>query len=347
MSVPVQNEISVYQQLPIGEDELARLHLLKGINFQSIAALLNAGPVLTLRAGQTLIAPGEPIPVMYLLLSGRLRIHSESLKRPPCRWIDPGGGIGEYALIDRHRADHFVVADQECRLLVLDEDRFLDCINGSHGMARNFLFAMLQHLRTPGRARTTDEQLANKYQRYSNVDQLTGLHNRRWLEDMLGRQIMRSATNKRSLSVLMVDVAAFRDFNETYGANAGDQALYSVAQILLKCSRPTDLIARFQNDQFVVVLPDTDSSGAERLAERIRDSVKQQAIEIPGECILPPVGVHIGMAQLAAFVGASRLLDDAQADLHRAKHTAQTQDDLLPLDSQAVLATFLTPRASN
>lgn len=221
--------------------------------------------------------------------------------------------------MDRKPCSVHVVADQDCHFLVVDEDRLLALINTSSAIARNFLFILMHYLRNKDSTAPEHSRLQQKYQRESSVDELTGLHNRRWLDDMLTRQIMRCATNKQPLSIIMVDVDNLSEFNNEFGVNAGDQALYSVAQTIMTNARPTDIIARYGGDRFAIVLPGTDTKGAELVGERLRTAISETKIVIPRECILPPVSVSLGISQLKAFVAAEKFLSDAVAALECAR----------------------------
>ena len=145
----------------------------------------------------------------------------------------------------------------------------------------------------------------------SNIDSVTGLYNQRWLDGVLERQIMRSATDSKPLSVLAIAVDDFSEFKKEFGGELADHAFAVVGQVIAASVRPTDMVARHDSDRFVVVLPETDMQGAEVAATRIREAVAQTEIEIPGACRLPPLNVVTGKVQMTAFVAARKLVDDA------------------------------------
>lgn len=312
-------DIAAFINDNIDHSEISRLNLFKGVNLLSIEGILNTCPVLALEAGKILISAGQPSQVLYLLLAGRLRVHQDSLKSKPIGTIESGESIGELAVIDRRSCSVYVVADQDSRLLAVDEDRLLELINTSHAVARNFLFSLMRDLRQKSSPEPEYKRLQKKYQRVSSVDELTGLHNHRWLDDMLTRQIIRSSTNKQALSLVMIGVDKLKKFNNEFGKMLGDQALYVVTQTLMKNARPTDMIARYEGNKFSIILPSTDINGARFFAARLREVVSETEIIVPNECVLPPVTISLGIVQLKAFVAAERLLADAVAALARAK----------------------------
>ncbi len=313
------HDISAYTTTPVGPEEAGRIRLLQGSEYDSIRTLLETCPGLELEPNRVLVAPGEPCQVLYIVLSGRLRIHLASPTSNPIGTVEAGESLGELSIASRKSASSYAIADKKSRVLVLDEDRLLEFINCSHVLARNYIFSLIHHLRSPDQTMVQVADMQDKFQRYSHVDEITGLHNQRWIEEMLGRQIMRSATDKRPLSILMLDIDGFSEFQHEFGEVVGHQALYILAQTLMRKARPTDLIARYENDRFVLILPDTDMPGAQVLAQRLRVAVSETGIEIPNECILPPLTISVGIARMTAFVGAKKLLSDARVTLEVSK----------------------------
>jgi len=115
-----------------------------------------------------------------------------------------------------------------------------------------------------------------------NVDGLTGIYNRRFMEDGLDRVIKTIARCSGYLSVLMLDVDYFKKYNDTYGHGAGDECLKAVAKALEKSiSRGDDFVARYGGEEFVIFLPNTGESGALFVTNRIIENVKE--LNIPHE----------------------------------------------------------------
>lgn len=155
--------------------------------------------------------------------------------------------------------------------------------------------------------------------RLAITDSLTGLANRRQLDQVLRREWARAQRNRKPLAVLMVDVDHFKAFNQRHGHAGGDQALREVARTIEGCiRRPGDLAARYGGEEFQVVLPETELGGALLLAERIRASI--EALPVFGDDSRPVtvsigVGLHVpGRQQDLTWVRGA-----ADAALYRAK----------------------------
>jgi len=112
-----------------------------------------------------------------------------------------------------------------------------------------------------------------------HYDALTGIYNRRFMEDSLKRILKSLARSGGTLSVLMMDVDFFKKYNDTYGHSEGDACLIAVAEALSgSLSRADDFVARYGGEEFVIVLPDTDESGARVIAGRVLNNVKARNI---------------------------------------------------------------------
>lgn len=102
------------------------------------------------------------------------------------------------------------------------------------------------------------------------IDGLTGVHNRRYFDEYFSDQTKLSARNKRPLSILMIDIDLFKQYNDLHGHLAGDDCLRNVANIIKgSLERPTDHVARYGGEEFSVVLPDTNEEGLEVVANHI------------------------------------------------------------------------------
>ncbi|RFA27189.1 hypothetical protein CAI21_15175 [Alkalilimnicola ehrlichii] len=164
-----------------------------------------------------------------------------------------------------------------------------------------------------------------RLEQLSQTDQLTGLANRRTLEEWLRRELARAGREGKPVSVLMCDVDHFKAYNDWYGHQAGDRCLRNLAKAFQKVvRRPSDLVARYGGEEFVVILPLTGNKGAFDIAEALRRAVEQLAIPHERSTSGPVVTISIGVATLdpvppAQLNIASRLLRAADMALYDAK----------------------------
>jgi len=115
----------------------------------------------------------------------------------------------------------------------------------------------------------------------SITDQLTGIANRRSFDAQLEREWLRSAREKVPLSMMMLDVDCFKTYNDTYGHQQGDVALQTVAMTMANTlKRPADFAARWGGEEFAILLPNTSTTGAVKIAELIRNNVEQTPIPL-------------------------------------------------------------------
>lgn len=145
-------------------------------------------------------------------------------------------------------------------------------------------------------------------------DPLTGLRNRRGLDELLDGQ--------RSVSVLVCDIDRFKEINDRYGHEGGDRVLQRFGELLLSMARATDVAIRLGGEEFCMVLPQTDRQGALEAAERLRMTVQQQLTDI----VAGGVTVSIGVASTAdGVLEAKELLAAADRGMYRAKQAGRNQ----------------------
>ena len=149
-------------------------------------------------------------------------------------------------------------------------------------------------------------------------DPLTGLSNRRHLDEIFNAERALAESQASPLACLMIDVDHFKRFNDEFGHDAGDLILRHVSQVLMSHARERDLACRFGGEEFVMLLPGRDSAAAAERAEEIRQTIRKVALAWRGRP-LPPVTVSVGVAGYPSEADAASLLSVADGALLAAK----------------------------
>jgi len=151
-------------------------------------------------------------------------------------------------------------------------------------------------------------------------DHLTGLFNRRYMEETLERELLRAARKQLSLGVIMLDVDNLKRFNDTWGHAAGDEALRELGSLLLRQVRGEDIACRYGGDEFIIVLPDASLEVTRERAEMICEYAEQFHLYVEGQS-LAAVTLSLGVAVFPEHGATSTaILRAVDAALYRAKH---------------------------
>ncbi|HET7891434.1 MAG TPA: GGDEF domain-containing protein [Candidatus Sulfotelmatobacter sp.] len=169
-------------------------------------------------------------------------------------------------------------------------------------------------------------------------DPLTGLYNRRYLQETMERETRRAVRAAQGLGVLMLDLDHFKRFNDTYGHDAGDAVLRETASFLLKSVRAEDIVCRFGGEEFVVILPAADLKVTQARAERIRARLREATLMHQGRS-LGMITVSVGVAELPEHGASTKeLLEAADAALYRAKREGRDRVAVaVPREAEAVV----------
>jgi diguanylate cyclase (GGDEF)-like protein len=166
-------------------------------------------------------------------------------------------------------------------------------------------------------------------------DALTGIANRRRFDEMMQLEWNRAVRDSRALTLLVVDVDLFKQYNDTYGHQAGDECLKQIAATMSDCvQRTVDVVARYGGEEFSIILPSAGQDGASVVAERIRSAVEQLDLSRT-EHGGGPVTVSIGLATTMAKPPAnpSMLFSAADAALYQAKREGRNRVVAIDLDA--------------
>ncbi|MGV6825684.1 MAG: diguanylate cyclase, partial [bacterium] len=148
-----------------------------------------------------------------------------------------------------------------------------------------------------GESKSRLEQSVEELQRLSTADALTGVANRRRYEGYIRDAWVGARRGHKPISLLILDIDHFKDYNDAYGHQMGDQCLVRVAEAMAgSVQRETDLVARIGGEEFVIIMPDTNASGALNMAERVHRAIGELKISHRASPVAPYVTVSVGVA---------------------------------------------------
>ena len=188
----------------------------------------------------------------------------------------------------------------------------------SHGQiesTKQFAIVMAGHIALA----LANLRLGDKLRNQSIRDALTGLFNRRYMEESLERELRRAVRNNQSVALLMLDIDHFKRVNDTFGHQAGDTLLRAFGEFLKQRTRGQDVVCRYGGEEFVLVLSGSSVDGACQLAEILRKEVRHLAVQHAGQ-VLGEINISIGVSAYPNQ-GATpeELLRAADQALYRAK----------------------------
>ena len=160
--------------------------------------------------------------------------------------------------------------------------------------------------------------MAGELAALARTDSLTGLPNRRVFEERLEQELRRSARSRRPFALAIVDLDRFKQINDDYGQQVGDEALRAFATAIRRYARQADFVARFVDDKFAMLLVDADRGAAHTILERILHAVREVSVSRP-----IPLRASAGVALSFPVDTSESILERADAALYDAKHAGR------------------------
>lgn len=302
---------------------LNSLELFKDVLPDDVHELLQHCDRRDIAAGELLLSPGAKNEHVFIVLSGSLNIHVGSPDTPVLATMDVGACVGEMSIIEDRDPSAFVIGAEASHLLVIHQSILWQMVDASHDFAKNLLVVLSERVRSHNHVIANSYGEMRKFERHATTDALTSLANRHAMQDTFPDEIKRCVDDEDPVSMMMIDVDNFKQFNDTYGHIAGDRALSAISSILRTQFRPCDLLVRYGGDEFAVLLPGASLEKALAVGERVCDAVGDSTCDGSDSLIKIPLNISMGVAELAPRGNLDSLTRDADAALYRAKNAGR------------------------
>lgn len=211
---------------------------------------------------------------------------------------------------------HAQIADQAMNILAKEQQDSQDLLEERVQERTLELNIALQEL----------ESANQELERKNVLDELTGLHNRRFYDQKILAEYRRSRRNLTALSLVLVDIDHFKSVNDNHGHLTGDHCLVWLAKhIKQSLKRSADKAFRYGGEEFCLILPNTDAEGALQVAEQLRLLISEQVFQFQGIEISPTISCGICTYQQQVDIGPEQIFSGADKALYQAKHNGRNQ----------------------
>jgi diguanylate cyclase (GGDEF)-like protein len=288
--------------------------------------------VIRLDAGETIFREGEEGSTLYIVLSGRISIAIrlvDGREREIAEFCS-GDFFGEMSICENAPRSATCSTKEKSLLYCLHKRDFMKLIEEHPYIAIKIMYRMLNS--TSQRLRDTGEFLSDmvvwgeKARKRVITDEMTGVYNRRFIDDTLVNYFASSKERGMPFSLIMVDLDYFRQINESYSMKVGDQVITAVVDVFKRHVKEKDIIARYGGDEFTIVLPDTDAEEAGKIAEIICAEVAELDILKPMKGPIRRITTSQGVAVFPQCGHTLKdLLETADRALYRAKEEGRNR----------------------
>ena len=307
--------------------QLADNRLFREVDLAQIEGHINTCTRHNLMPGDTLIEANARNSTLYLVLSGQLRVYAGGRDLPANAVLGANDCVGELSLIDGERSSALVLAAEPTDLIGISYDLMWDMIELVPLIARNLLAIMSGRMRNNNLTLVTTQSRTLEFEQASIVDTLTGLHNRRWIDESFMRLVRRSRNDGVAVCLLLIDIDRLGRINERNGYLTGDSIMKRIAHCIAESLRPQDLIGRSGGDTFAVLLPHTRPPVAQGIASRLCGIVVENDIYVPPS--REPMTISCGVIEFGPDNDIDTAFTRAEQALQLAKDNGRNRAELL------------------
>ncbi len=230
----------------------------------------------TMSPGDVLVKQGDEGKELFLIESGKLaaQVQLADGKKLDVAELEEGSFFGEMSIFDGAPRSATCYAKAPSSVLSLREDDFFslkeDAPEAAYKITRRMFLTTRKRLANTNALLSDLVQWGEEARKRATTDELTGLYNRRYLDEALGISLLRAKKQNTPVSLVMVDLDYFHDINDAYSQHVGDQLICAAADVFRRNLRENDVAARYGGDEFNIIFPDTETETAREICERIR-----------------------------------------------------------------------------
>ena len=293
------------------------------------------------KKGETIFREGDAGRDMFILYSGAIKAfgtQSDGNQRLLFELKQRGQLFGEMAIVTHEPRASTVVAAENSVALTFRITDFYRILAQNPIVGFKILKAITiienQKLDQSSESYNDLARWGETARRRAITDEMTGLYNRRFLEDSIKERFNNQSMRFRSISLLMIDLDKLHNVNARYGPQTGDLVIIAAADAIRSCLRPTDIPTRLAGDEFAVLLPDTNRKNAVTVAARIRENIAKTRLEIPanpetGESAAVSIHASIGIATAPDHANTTEaLVNAADTALKKAKELGRNRAEI-------------------
>jgi diguanylate cyclase (GGDEF)-like protein len=323
-------QVQVLKATPLLED-------LSGLELEAVLAFLVPRKV---KKGEVIFDEGAAGEEMFIVIYGRIGAcvkQADGTQRDMFE-VKPGDFFGEMSIIVNESRSATMIAKEDTELLSLHATDFYRVIF-EYPMIGVKILKVIRNVQNIWLEQTSSHlgdimRWGETARRRAVSDELTGLYNRRFLEESASEHFKKGAVALRNVSFLMLDLDRIHEVNTSYGISAGDLVFISTAEILRSSTRAGDICARLAGDEFAVLLPDTELEEAKKIAEKVREAMALRKVTVPKapnskEKTEILVGTSIGVASAPVHTDCwEGLLAAADSALRRSKKLGRNRVEI-------------------
>ncbi len=296
--------------------------LFKKVKSSLLAALLMKTTRRKVAAEEILMTPGQPNDRIYIVLSGRLRAQINLYDSKPLALFGVGECVGEMSMFDDNHISSYIITATDCDLLSIHHADAWAVLNESLQASHNMLTILSNRIRSSNLILAESMEYMQGYEALNFLNTVTGMYNYHWLSENIARMIHRHTMSHHPCAFILLKIENFGQFDARFGSLGSDQAQRAIAQALLRCLRPNDMVAHIGEDQFAIFLPQTEPVNIDRVTGRLLEEIGSTDIVTPSWDALPHINLSVGISQMQPDDTLDSLIAKAYSVMPGSQHDA-------------------------